>query len=103
MQEDAKYTPGPWSFSETSGHGTRLIYGADRYLVADAGRIPKRSDEEATANARLISAAPDLLAALDDLAELVETNMVTGEVVSDAWAEALSTAVAAINKAKGAA
>lgn len=62
MNSPLKSTKGPWHYNEDlSQHGTRLIYGYDRYLVADAGRIHRRTEEEMTANAQLIAAAPDLL------------------------------------------
>jgi hypothetical protein len=61
----AQHTPGPWHLNEKlSRHNTALIYGPDDYLIADAGRIQKRSENETKANAALIAAAPDLLAAL---------------------------------------
>lgn len=64
-----KHTSGPWEVSGTLfGHNSvKLIYGPDGYAVADAGRIPRRSNEESTANARLIAAAPDLLKTLKNL------------------------------------
>lgn len=55
------HTQGPWHVNnDLSIHGCRLVYGPDGYLVADAGRIPKREMDETIANARLIASAPDL-------------------------------------------
>ncbi|BCM88763.1 hypothetical protein IAD21_00605 [Abditibacteriota bacterium] len=56
----SKHTKGSWHVSDNTHHGCRLIYGPDGFLVADAGRIPRRSEEEMDANARLIAAAPEL-------------------------------------------
>lgn len=62
------FTPGPWGYQPSGGHHDFLIYaeadtrGRDLALVRDF-------DE---ANARLIAAAPDLLAALGRLADRVE-------------------------------
>lgn len=83
----AKHTPGPW----TSGSArTGRVFGADGYEVCDPTQGPHlhvdydsdrghwattpgayidRTDEELEANANLIAAAPDLLAALRAIAE----------------------------------
>lgn len=60
------HTPGPWTisppwsgFSLIKGPNGELIFG----LAAGASE-EKRSDEECEANAALLAAAPDLLAAL---------------------------------------
>jgi hypothetical protein len=55
----ARHTPGPWTYPGGTGN---LIGGPDRLRVADLGGL-ERSPDERQANARLISAAPDLLAA----------------------------------------
>jgi len=62
-----QHTPGPWAIFETLRHreeGTVGIYGNESVLVADVqiwrGVMPQAESE---ANARLIAAAPDLLAA----------------------------------------
>lgn len=66
------HTPGPWHCShETSLHGTKLIYGADGYLIADAGRIHHRTETEMEANARLIAAAPELLEACKSFLSII--------------------------------
>ena len=54
------HTPGPWHYPGTGN----LIGGPDRVRVADVGGL-ERSPEERVANARLIAAAPALLAALE--------------------------------------
>lgn len=76
----AKHTPGPWSvphFARAHGCGCRYIF-AGEYLggiaevYVDNGKMPSEggndcpSVDEATANASLIAAAPDLLSALRD-------------------------------------
>ena len=67
-----KHTRGPWHFTDHMSHDKRLIYGPDGCLVADAGRIPRRSSEEMTANALLIAAAPDMLAACSQALNALE-------------------------------
>lgn len=63
-----KFTPGPWSINEWPQAGSDIAIGA-----AGAPRIailPLRyvSINEQVANAKLIAAAPDLLAALKQIA-----------------------------------
>lgn len=53
------------------------------------------------ADARLMSKAPELRDKVEDLAELIETNLVTGEVSREAWEEELKAALAVINAVKG--
>lgn len=61
------FTPGPWTISNGVEPGQVDILGAGRVLVADLSRANWARKWEGTvteANACLISAAPDLLAAL---------------------------------------
>lgn len=61
------HTPGPWRLK---GFGS--IFGADGGLVATTGyRVTVGSDED-DLNARLISAAPQLLGALQDAREIID-------------------------------
>lgn len=103
------HTPGPWSvphFARAHSCGCRYIFAGD-YLggiaevYVDNGKAPSDggndcpSVDEATANARLISAAPDLLAALK-LAHAEHAKSVLF------GSEALRAMEAAIAKAEGA-
>ena len=73
----SKHTKGPWEVCEHD-HGTvirtesakKTKYGASRYAVIGGfeSSDPEQM-EEARANARLIAAAPDLLAALRTLVD----------------------------------
>ena len=54
----SKHTPGPWEKAEPFA----TVRAPGRPCIADCG---SRSDLDAQANARLIAAAPDLLAALE--------------------------------------
>ena len=62
------HTPGPW---ETEGPHGREVWGRDftGAFKAITDRVRGGSPEEAQANARLISAAPDLLEALREIAK----------------------------------
>lgn len=57
----AQHAPGPWSINRT--HVLSTVHGK-RYLVANVHNVNFTKEANA-ANARLIAAAPDLLAALE--------------------------------------
>ena len=66
----AKHTPGPW----TRDCGNWVYRGADfmsvrgsHFITCEVGDVSGVPHEEAFANACLIAAAPDLLAALEEL------------------------------------
>ena len=68
-----RHTPGPWEIARTSGTEIFIrhpsdIEGRKPGYFAEVRRFTS-NDAEVEANARLISAAPDLLAALVDLVE----------------------------------
>lgn len=93
MSVRQKHTPGPWAvhpgcaqvdaFTPTPVAVCRLLWPTD-----------VRGEEETEANARLIAAAPDLLAALDGLLHEVGDYLTQDR-------QAYIDAVAAIDKAKG--
>ena len=96
-QMTQKHTPGPWTLSagrtfDTTSGRFYLSYGQDKYGNA---RFPNFC--ELDANARLISAAPDLLAALTVLYNSVFSHDATRAERLDA----LNLASAAIRKATG--
>jgi len=62
MNEEC-FTPGPWKIRMSGSVGT------DRMLIASVYPMEDERPEENAANARLIAAAPDLLAALQELAD----------------------------------
>jgi len=80
---DSQYTPGPWHVDGTPGYEALEVVARGR-RVARALYGHGSEDNEADANARLIAAAPDLLAALEavEWARTCETatHPVTGEI-----------------------
>ena len=62
-----KHTPGPWHVGGLQGTGrAAIVYSPDGYSICDCKSYHgKREWSEMEANARLIAAAPDLLAALE--------------------------------------
>lgn len=99
MTAETKHTPGPWG-AEPMEDGCSVAYrinDASGYEVAvTSGRD---SDGEEAANARLIAAAPDMLAALCSLCNELEMPGERG--VLHGVPNALTAARAAIAKAEG--
>lgn len=96
----SKHTPGPWTFhrpwsgfSQITGPNDELVFG-----IAAGSVDEKRPDCECEANARLIAAAPDLLAALKTLSHYDQEPDAVGMTEYDA---ALAAALAAIARAEG--
>lgn len=81
-----KYTPGPWT-AKAGGRGLHngpfvTDSQADLIALVSYDGAPYGDGNEATANARLIAAAPEMLALLDGLAQpwrnLAEDESVNG-------------------------
>jgi hypothetical protein len=93
-----KFTAGPWGCMEYSSATGAVVLGKDQCPIAvcnpismysENGEIRHYTKDEAEANARLISAAPDLLAALRYM--LAGRNCLTSEaftIAEDAIAKA---------------
>lgn len=96
---NAQHTPGPWVTDKDVGH--EAVLGADGALVADCaifGLHVNRSQEINKANARLIAAAPELLEALERMADVAEKS---GLTVFNEEFTALANARYVIAKATG--
>ncbi len=95
MADAARHTPGPWAYD-----GVSAIRTADGEPIAEL-EIENAVDDRIDADAYLIAAAPDLLAALKRFRTKVY-NAAIGSGMDDEWAtEACSLADAAIDKAEG--
>ena len=91
--ETAQHTPGPWQTRPEWGENGLRVWGADSYGVADI--LIRRSitdvdpSAEEKANATLIAAAPDLLAAceaaLDAMVQQSDKWATVEEFGSPAW------------------
>ena len=88
-----EHTKGPWEI-ETKG-SRHFIDGADQLTVAYVDRAGVRDRQEIEANARLIAAAPELLAALIGMMNRY------GDKSPHPTCDASISARAAISKAKG--
>lgn len=111
--EKVGHAPGPWRVlewaNEKKGYIAIVGPGKPESHICDVFPFGKRAEHqtlaEHTANARLISAAPDMLAALDRALEIIGDNLAdqrTGdgwktEEIRDAWL----AGQAAVAKARG--
>ena len=70
------HTPGPWTFDgyRHINYASYSIKSHDRKGICAIASSIKRPGEESEANARLIAAAPELLAALEAMLEGWETG-----------------------------
>lgn len=84
---NATHTPGPWRVSQPSGN----------YIDTPTGSIAALMYGATKTDARLIAAAPDMLAVLDQVDAYL--SPLDGE--EDAYAEIRSVIQQAIRKAKG--
>lgn len=65
---ETAHTPGPWTAEpDTNGQNRRRYILSPRADIIGTVTTINGFEKECAANARLIAAAPDLLAALDDL------------------------------------
>lgn len=92
MTNNAKHTPGPWRVGAVCGDVVFAV--ADSAGVASCARLAN-----AEANARLIAAAPDLLAALCFLADAADTE--PGMAIYAAHLKAARAAIAKATKGTG--
>ena len=98
-QKQSKHTPGPWEYFEQRHWRGEKMYGCVRGggMVIVNGCAPGGTEED-NANARLIAAAPELLAAL----ELALTTLSSVACNESDEIDNVKTEIAnAINKAKG--
>ena len=64
---ETKFTPGPWTFSETDMRDTfpyKVIQQSSKYLLAKVEDRYTKTVAEALSNTRLIAAAPEMYEAL---------------------------------------
>lgn len=98
---DTKHTPGPWEVIKSGRAPTdkmfiRRTWTGGQY-VAEIKPSVNDDPEEMSANARLIAAAPALLAALEAICEVPSRYDVCPNIAMEMYDQAR----AAINKAKG--
>lgn len=97
--ESAGLSPSPWHADPAFDH--QVVLGADGILVADCSiHHRRRSIDENRANARLISAAPEMAAAIEDA--LVNALDIDGSDRISISREHFDDLNSALRKARGA-
>jgi len=95
---EAKHTPGPWTYDPTTDPNADIV-SAYGLVARTTGHQTNQQDNEGRANARLIAAAPDLLASCQEFAaELDYMDLDVPIVFFQAMTDRLVTAIA---KAEG--
>lgn len=92
------HTPGPWEIDDAAFDGLDIVSPQGRVAMLNDGEPGE--DTSIWANARLIAAAPDMLAALEALMRW-ETSALDAEQAAALMDEVCDMARAAIAKAKG--
>ncbi len=91
-----QHTPGPWTYRQAydNGEPTAFEVDAGRGNVATVATGAGDVDRE-EANARLIAAAPDLLAALKQCTHFIENSGSAEEffITREAWRNAITKAI----------
>jgi hypothetical protein len=87
-----QHTPGPWFTEATSTIGHHFVIDSDGFTICDPSPMGE-------ANARLIAAAPDLLAALIDAEFLLRKAAQLAGPMQDSFARSAADARAAIARA----
>ena len=95
------HTPGPWHTGGVNPISAPVIYAADGFAVADATVYHRHHDGQTAANAALIAAAPEMLAALRVAHEALTDAAEDGEFWRENAPADLATLAAAIAKAEG--
>jgi len=89
MNHRQEHTPGPWG---TSG-GKGVYAESGREIIFCAHNTRSGSTEEKEANARLIAAAPELLAACQRLLALASEGVRAGDSAQGQAREAITKAI----------
>lgn len=97
------HTPGPWSVADHDSNGQRIVRNEHIEICTCWHHCVVAIEQEMEANARLIAAAPDLLAALEMQMRRIDVWADTPGAggASDALLEVGRIARTAIAKAKG--
>jgi hypothetical protein len=100
-QSKGSFTPGPWFQDEAGicadGRLVAIIALPDECCGADLDSLHDSIRDELSANAALIAAAPQMLAALEEcrrvLAMLTDPESILATSVGDAWAASVTAEI----------
>jgi hypothetical protein len=103
--QNAQHTPGPWTVSDWNQAPSTAVIGSDASCIARTFSPLAGTIKDAQANARLIAAAPDLLAALEAHRQVIDSMYEDGLIIQDsmpqAYFQAERNADSAIRRARG--
>lgn len=88
------HTPGPWEVSEQED-GSDAIKSKTRFIIIPDQGICGATVSEAVANARLIAAAPDMLAALIAIMAAIDADETSGRKLEGLTPEMSKARIAA--------
>jgi len=99
METEFKGTPGPWKVGEYPDND--VVFGPDNNGIAWIEDTTASGEEEA--NTLLIAAAPEMLAALQEIVRQhgLDADNTLLPPIPNRWMDAISKAEKAINKALG--
>jgi hypothetical protein len=107
-KSEVKHTPGPWAIGRSADNTPLVMVPVHEsegsgFGVAHINRIPRMSSVrgDMDANARLIAAAPDMLAALKLFVEGFDPNNNSDDPAYVLFGDKGKVALAAIAKAEG--
>jgi len=70
VSETTQHTPGPWAVGDLDRNGQRVVRNRDIEIVTCWHHSVGAIEKEMEANAKLIAAAPEMLAALEEAFQL---------------------------------
>ena len=86
--DKVQITPGPWKYDAKTGLIAHDEYDDIGFSPVATIHQPYESTPERFANAQLIAAAPDMLAALEVAAAMLKKNTITRHILDTAIAKA---------------
>jgi hypothetical protein len=79
---ETNHTPGPWGAEKYTCHAQTTVISADGIVIAETTGFGRLADD-CIANARLIAAAPELLEAAKEMADLLDNLLRIGAINPD--------------------
>lgn len=103
MKSQFKGTPGPWKICCYGHEYKELVIEKDKKPETRVANVAIQKTFKSLANARLIAAAPEMLAALQEIVRQhdLDADNTLLPPIPNRWMDAISKAEKAINKALG--
>ena len=97
-EEKAQHTPGPWAIDGNAHRDLDIVAPTGHVAMLDC-EFSEETEDVLTANACLIAAAPDLLAALIELSDYVFDEYTASHLLCERAAEARAVIAKATGEA----